>query len=99
MSKTLILLAKNHDNKKVIPLMNNILKYLITTLTTEDSSVANEYLNYFDVVVNNLNNNKIEINKEILDYVNALGSFGKNNNSRRYSAYLCSSVFRVHSFL
>jgi hypothetical protein len=50
-------------------------------------------LAFFDQIVNKLN--KIEIKKDILDYVNTLGAFGKSNKNRRFSAYFCACIYRV----
>jgi hypothetical protein len=91
MRKSVLLLV---NNTQTVTLINIILKFFITTITDENNTVTS-YLRCFDEMINGFNN-KIEVKKDILDYINSLGSFGKNSKSRRYSAYFCSCIYRVN---
>jgi hypothetical protein len=91
LSKSVLLLAKD---VAAVTLVNMIIKFLITTVTEENTTTAIHYLRCFEEMIGGLGE-KIEIKKDILDYINTLGSFGKNNKSRRYSAYFCACIFKV----
>jgi hypothetical protein len=98
LSKTVIALTKHLQSKKVVVLVNSILKFYITTIATDESTILTDYLNNFDYTINNFNA-KIEINKELVDYINSMGAFGKDTKSRRYSAYFCSCIYRVRIYV
>jgi hypothetical protein len=90
-------LANYIGNKKAAALVNVILKFYITTIATDESNIFQDYLASFDNAIAGFGA-KIDINKDIIDYINSMGSFGRDNRSRRYSAYLCCCVFRVSGF-
>jgi hypothetical protein len=84
-------------NKKSIIIINTILKFLITTISDE-SNINKEFLYSFETIIQKFGI-KIDINKDIIDFINSMGAFGKDTRSRRYSSYFCCSIFRVRIIL
>ena len=71
---------------------------MIIAISTFDENVSNEYVYYFNEIINFLSENKknkIEINNDIIELIISLGKFGQTPKNRRICCYLCSCVIRI----
>ena len=83
-------------SKSYIPVINTILKFFISTITSEGKETCEEFLKYFDDLIDVLNKElRFDIDREIIDISTSLGSFSNPSILRRYSAYFCSSLLRI----
>ena len=90
-------------------LFNTIFKHMITALSSGFEKARNEYLFYFNKIIEFFsvidvkNNNEIksnffpyEIKADIIQDIIDLGKFGQTANNRKLCCYLCSSICRIY---
>ena len=107
--KSLYIIITNVDNIIEQELFNIIFKHMITSLSSGFERARNEYLFYFNKiiefysVIDIKNNNEIKpnffpykISEEIIQLIIDLGIFGQTPQNRKLCCYLCSSVCRIY---
>ena len=90
-------------------IFNTIFKHMILSLTSGFEKARNEYLFYFNKiiefysVIDLKNNNEIKnnffpykIKEEIIQLIIDLGIFGQTPQNRKLCCYLCSSICRIY---
>ena len=90
-------------------LFNTIFKHMILSLSSGFEKARNEYLYYFNKiiefysVIDIKNNNQIKSNffpyiikEEIIELIIDLGIFGQTIQNRKLCCYLCSSICRIY---
>ena len=101
-----IIINNTLDNE----LFNIIFKHIIINVSTGADVTKNEYIFYFDKIIEyysptkdniEINNSPIKkefpynINDDIFEFIISLGKFGQSTINRRLCFYLCSSVCRL----
>ena len=90
-------------------LFNTIFKHMILSLSSGFEKARNEYLFYFNKIIeyfsiiNTKNNNELKqnffpykIKDEIIQLIIDLGKFGQTAQNRKLCCYLCSSICRIY---
>ena len=80
-------------------LMNIIFNFFIFIIELDEKEICKFYIKNFYELIEILStyNKVILIDTEILDKVSMMGSFGKKNNHRKYSLFLCTCFIRVNN--
>ena len=107
--KSLYEIITNVDYVLDNDLFNTIFKHMIISLSSGFEKARNEYLYYFNKiiefysVIDIKNNNLIKSNffpykikEELIDLIIDLGKFGQTVQNRRLCCYLCSSICRIY---
>ena len=80
-------------------LFNKIIKYYITIISSTDEEISNNYIFYFDKMIDYFNSKVItfpyKINDDIYDEIIALGKFGQSIRNRKLSIFLCCGFIRL----
>ena len=90
-------------------LFDLIFKHIIMSLSSGIEKARNEYLFYFNKIIefysiidikknNDIKENffNYKINEELIDYIIDLGKFGESVTNIKLSCYLCSSLCRIY---
>ena len=89
------ILLSSIDNE----LFNMILNHIVTSISSTDEDISQNYIFHFDQIVffysNNNNNFPYIINDEIYDDIISLGKFGQTVLNRKLSCYLCCAIIRI----
>ena len=89
------ILSSSIDNE----LFNMILNHIITSISSTDEKISEEYISQFELIVffysNNNNNFPFIINDDIYDNIISLGKFGQTISNRKLSCYLCCAIIRI----
>ena len=106
--KSLYNIVTNVDYILEQDLFNTIFKHMIVALSSGFEKARNEYLFYFNKIIEFFsvidikNNNQIKtnffpykINEEIIQSIIDLGKFGQTPQNRKLCCYLCSSLCRM----
>ena len=107
--KSLYIIITNTEYILEQELFNTIFKHMIKSLSSGFEKARNEYLFYFNKiieffsVVDTKNNNEIKpnffpykISEEIIQEIIDLGKFGQTAQNRKLCCYLCSSICRIY---
>ena len=107
--KSIYVIITNVDYIMDKELFSIIFKHMITSLSSGFERARNEYLFYFNKiiefysVIDIKNNNQIKpnffpykINEEIIKLIIELGVFGQTPQNRKLCCYLCSSICRIY---
>ena len=107
--KSIYAIITNVDYIMDKDLFNIIFKHMITSLSSGFERARNEYLFYFNKiiefysVIDIKNNNQIKpnffpykISEEIIKLIIELGVFGQTPQNRKLCCYLCSSICRIY---
>ena len=102
---TLILFPKSIYNvfAKSTTILNNdlfniIFKHLIVTISSDNEKVLDEYIFYFEKIIELFSTKKIFpyiLNNEIFEIIISLGKFGSSINNRKICCYLTSCLCRI----
>ena len=89
------ILLSSIDNE----IFNMILKHIIKSISSTDDKISNEYIFYFEQIVNYYSKDNINfpftINDDIYDNIISLGKFGETELNRKLSCYLCCAIIRI----
>ena len=89
------ILLSSIDNE----LFNMILNHIVTSVSSTDEDISQEYLFHFEQIVyfySNYNNNfPYIINDDIYDTIISFGKFGQTVSNRKLSCYLCCAIIRI----
>ena len=107
--KSLYIIITNTEYILEQELFNTIFKHMIKSLSSGFEKARNEYLFYFNKiieffsVIDTKNNNEIKpnffpykISEEIIQEIIDLGKFGQTAQNRKLCCYLCSSICRIY---
>ena len=86
-------LIKSIDND----LFNNILKKIISIMSSTEEQISKEYMIYFEKIIFHFNSSKFpfEINEENIDTIITLSKYDENPINKQLSCCLCCSVIRL----
>ena len=106
--KSLYIIITNTEYILDQDLFNTIFKHMIKSLSSGFEKARNEYLFYFNKIIeffsiiDTKNNNEIKpnffpykISEEIIQEIIDLGKFGQTAQNRKLCCYLCSSICRI----
>lgn len=93
------ILIKSIENE----LFNNILKKIISIISSTEEQISKEYMIYFEKIISHFNQEKkenssnfpYEINDEIFDTIITLGKYDESPLNKQLSCCLCCSVIRL----
>ena len=93
------ILIKSIDNE----LFNNILKKIISIISSTEEQISKEYMIYFEKIISHFNQEKNEnslnfpydINDEIIDMIITLSKYDEIPLNKQLSCCLCCSVIRL----
>ena len=107
--KSLFIIITNMDYILDQDLFNTIFKHMIKSLSSGFEKARNEYLFYFNKIIEffsvidikNINQIKsnffpYKINEDIIQLITDLGKFGQTAQNRKLCCYLCSSLCRIY---
>ena len=86
-------LIKSIDND----LFNNILKKIISIMSSTEEQISKEYMIYFEKIIFHFNSSNFpfEINEENIDTIITLSKYDENPINKQLSCCLCCSVIRL----
>ena len=86
-------LIKSIDND----LFNNILKKIISIMSSTEEQISKEYMIYFEKIIFHFNSSNFpfEINEENIDTIITLSKYDQNPINKQLSCCLCCSVIRL----
>ena len=86
-------LIKSIDND----LFNNILKKIISIMSSTEEQISKEYMIYFEKIIFHFNSSNFpfEINEENIDTIISLSKYDENPINKQLSCCLCCSVIRL----
>lgn len=79
-------------------LINMIFKFFIFIIELDEKEICKFYIkNFYELIeILSIYKKVILIDTETIDKVSLMGSFGKKNNHRKYSLFLCTCFIRVN---
>jgi hypothetical protein len=78
-------------------IINIIFRYYINMIEISENDISSHYIKGFDNIIDILLLTKeTKIERDIIDLVSSMGSFGKKNNLRRLSLFFCTSFIKVN---
>ena len=74
-----------------------ILKHFMVAISTLEKSISDEYVIHFNQIIDTfcMNNFKINLDKELIEYAISLGKFGQSFQNKKFSVYFCVSLIRI----
>ena len=89
------ILLSSIDNE----LFNMILDHIVTSVSSTDEDISQQYILFFEQIVLFYNNNNnifpYKINDNIYDIIISMGKFGQTVSNRKLSCYLCCAIIRI----
>jgi hypothetical protein len=77
-------------------IINIIFRYYINIIENCENDISSHYIKGFDNIIDILSENKrTKIERDIIELVCSMGSFGKKNYLRRFSLFFCTSFIKV----
>lgn len=77
-------------------IVNIIFRYYINIIESGEKDISKHYVRGFDDIIGILSNKKrINIERDIIENISLMGSFGKKNILRRFSLFYCTSLIKV----
>lgn len=77
-------------------LVNSLLRFSIKVIVTEERKVSDEYLRLVQELAEFYSNNGgLILDKDIIDSVVQMGSFGRSANSRKFCTYFCAILMKL----
>jgi len=77
-------------------LLNLIVKFFVKIITHEEEILSKEYIRNLNEIVEVISeNNRIRLDKELVEICTSMGSFGNTVKMKRFSVYFCTCLLRV----
>ena len=87
--------CENDEIKFYNKILNIIIKFYIDIIENNENEICNYYIRKFNDLTEILEKYKIIVDQDIIDKASIMGSFGKKNNHRKYSLFICTCLIRV----